>query len=264
MMRRGQFRPAQSGIKFDDRDDTGRSLPPLEITTPAGQRLALRGRIDRVDLLPDGADAAVFDYRLGGKKLSLQQVYHGLSLQLLTSLLALDAGGKSAGTPLRPAAAFYLQMARGIGEVNHPSEAPDPSDPNHLLRVKPRGVFDGSYLPALDANLESGASPVVQVHVNKDGRFGKRGSTDVADPAQFRGLLAHVGKKLGELADGVMSGEVGVTPYRLNQETPCPRCGYRSVCRFDAAINRYHNLPPLSKEQVLDTVAEAGEAAGDA
>ena len=39
-----------------------------------------------------------------------------------------------------------------------------------------------------------------------------RRSSDVAEPAEFNGLLAHVGGKLGELADGVMSGEVGVTP----------------------------------------------------
>jgi len=202
------FRPAQSALRFDDQDEGARpSLPPLELQTPSGAAFALRGRIDRVDLLPEGRDAAVFDYRLGSKTLSLQQVYHGLSLQLLTSLLALHAGGRSDGKPLRPAAAFYLQMARGMGEVSHPSEALDPSDPRHLLRVKPRGVFDGSYLPALDASLEVGASEVVQVQINKDGNFGRRGSSDVAEPAQFRGLLAHVSRKLGELAVRLLAGD---------------------------------------------------------
>ena len=151
-----------------------------------------------------------------------------------------------------------------MGEVDHPSEALDPSDPRYLLRVKPRGVFDGTYLPALDKDITTGKSDVVQVQVKKEGGFGNRRSSDVAEPAEFNGLLAHVGGKLGELADGVMSGEVGVTPYRLNQQSPCPQCGYKSVCRFDPAINRYRTLPPMSKEQVLDKVAEGEGAAGEA
>jgi ATP-dependent helicase/nuclease subunit B len=264
MMRRGQFRPSQSGLRFDAKDPTGRALPPLEVATPAGAALSVRGRIDRVDVLPAGGDAAVFDYRLGSKTLSLPQVYHGLSLQLLTSLLALGAADAPGGLKLRPAAAFYLQMARGIGEVKHPSEAPDPSDPVHLLRVKPRGVFDGSYVPALDASLaQGGRSDVVQVQIKKEGGFGNRRSSDVAEPHEFRGLLAHVRRRLGQLADGVMSGEVGVVPYRLNQESPCPQCGYRSVCRFDPAINRYRHLQPLSKEQVLEAVGQVEGAAGE-
>jgi ATP-dependent helicase/nuclease subunit B len=55
-----------------------------------------------------------------------------------------------------------------------------------------------------------------------------------------------------------MSGDVGVTPFRLNIATPCPRCGYRSVCRFDPAINRYQNLEAVSKEEVLERVAAEG------
>jgi ATP-dependent helicase/nuclease subunit B len=237
MIRRGQFRPSQSGVRYETR-----------LTTPGGADVVLEGRIDRMDLLPGGKDAAVFDYRLGSRSLSLQEVYHGLSLQLLTSLVALQGAGD------KPAAAFYLQMARGIGEADHPDDAADPSEAKYLLRVKPRGIFDGSYLPALDSSLESGPSDVLQVQIRKDGGFGNRRSSDVAEREQFRGLLTHVRRQLGELADGVLSGEVGVTPYRLNLRSPCPACGYRSVCRFDPALNRYHNLTPLSKEQVFEKV----------
>jgi ATP-dependent helicase/nuclease subunit B len=264
MMRRGQFRPSGSGVRFDNDAAGGRALPSLKVTTPSGSALDLRGRIDRIDVLPGGRDAAVFDYRLGSRDLSLQQVYHGLSLQLLSSLLAVADSAESTGKKLMPAAAFYLHVARGIGEVAHPSEALDPSDPRYLLRIKPRGVFDGTYLPALDKDITTGKSDVVQVQVKKEGGFGNRRSSDVAEPGEFKGLLAHVGGKLGELADGVMSGEVDVTPYRLNQQSPCPQCGYKSVCRFDPAINRYRSLQPMSKEDVLDKVAQGEGAAGEA
>ena len=245
MIRRGQFRPSQSALAYETR-----------LTTRGGAEVVLRGRIDRVDVLPGGKDAAVYDYRLGSRSLSLPQVYHGLSLQLLTPLLALERAGE------KPAAAFYLQMARGIGEVAHPDDAADPSDPKYLLRVKPRGIFDGSYLPAFDSSLESGPSEVLQVQIKKDGGFGNRRSSDVADREQFRGLLAHVRRRLGELADGVLSGEVAVSPYRLNLQSPCPSCGYRSACRFDPALNRYHNLTPLTKEQVFEKVTGGAPGGG--
>lgn len=264
MMRRGLFRPTKSGVKFDAADATGRALPPLEVTTPGRAPAVITGRIDRVDILPGGGDVAVFDYRLGSRALSLPEVYHGLSLQLLTSLLALHDAGEATGQRLNPAAAFYLQMARGIGEVSHPSEAKDPVDPKHLLRVKPRGLFDEGFLSALDASIQPGWSEVVQVRVNKDGQVVNRRSSDAAEPPAFRGLLAHVRKRLGELAEGILRGEVAVTPYRLNLQTPCPSCGYRSVCRFDPAINRYHNLEPLTKEQVLDKVAATRAPGGSA
>jgi ATP-dependent helicase/nuclease subunit B len=101
-------------------------------------------------------------------------------------------------------------------------------------------------------------SDVLNVSINKDGRFGNRRSSDVAEKAEFDALLAHVRQRLGELADGVLGGEIGVRPYRVNTETPCPRCNYRAVCRFDPSIDRYNHLVPLGKEQVLKQLAAGG------
>lgn len=252
MLRRGTMRPTRAGVSFGE----GTPRPPVRVKTKSGADVAIGGTIDRLDTLPDGAGLAVYDYRLGGQSLSLQKVYYGLSLQLLTGLLALaDAG--------QPAAAFYLQTTRGIGSVKHPSDALDPSDPKHLLRVKPRGVVEGGFVPAFDSALADGISDVLQVSVRKtDKAFGNRRASDVATREEFDALLAHVRKKLAELADGVLSGEVGVHPYRIGTETPCPHCGYQSVCRIDPAVGHYRNLAPLGKEQVFIRLTRGGENEG--
>jgi ATP-dependent helicase/nuclease subunit B len=139
--------------------------------------------------------------------------------------------------------------------VKHPSEALDPSDPKFLLRVKPRGVVQGDFVPAFDASLSEGNSDVIQVSIRKsDGGFGNRRASDVADKAEFEALLAHVRKKLAELADAVLSGEIGIHPYRIGTDTPCPGCGYRAVCRFDPAVDHYRNFTPMSKEQVFERI----------
>jgi ATP-dependent helicase/nuclease subunit B len=250
-MRRGKFRPQRSGVAYDGRG----GLAPLRVKTKGGAEVVVRGKIDRVDHV--GQHVAVMDYRLGSNKLSLQDVYHGLSLQLLTGLLALqDAGRTPGGKPALPAAAFYLQMVRHLSDVKHPDEAADPNSAAFKLRVKPRGIFEAGVLPALDSNLTDGTSEVVSVHVNKSGGFGKRNATDVADPEEFAALLAHVRARIGGLSDRILGGEVAITPFKLGTSSPCPRCEFKGVCRFEPSVNRYRHLSPLGREEALRRMAE--------
>jgi ATP-dependent helicase/nuclease subunit B len=65
-----------------------------------------------------------------------------------------------------------------------------------------------------------------------------------------------VRKKIGELADRMIEGVIEVKPYRVGKETPCSNCEYRSVCRFDAAINSYLMLAPMKRSEVLAKVVE--------
>lgn len=252
---RGLFRPTHVGLTFGERG----KLPPLAISTPNGAQLLLDGKIDRVDRVQSSGDVAVIDYRLGQNRLPVEMVLHGLSLRLLSHLLVLEAAGPQlAGRKLEPAAAFYLQVVRKLDDVKHPSEAHDPADPKWHLKLKPRGLFDRRCLAALDKDLSTGRSDVVQVYVKQDGSFGYRDNSDVAESDQFRDILRHVARKLGELADGVLSGRIDIAPYRLNESSPCPNCEYRSVCRFDPAINRYNHLEPIDRDGMSAMAAKEG------
>jgi ATP-dependent helicase/nuclease subunit B len=261
LMRRGQMRPAFTSVEFGEQ---GR-VPALRVRTPKGRELLMHGSIDRVDLLPDDKHVAVYDYKLSAGPLSMQEVYHGLSLQLLTYLLVLQANGADlAGKPLTPVAAFYLPLLRRYNDVDHPDEALDPADPKYHLRVKPRGVFNSEYLPAFDAQLDHGASEVIAAYVKKDGTLGHRSASDVAEPAEFAALLAFVEQRLGQLADDVLSGRIDIAPYRMGQVTPCPRCEYRAVCRFEPSVNRYNNLQSMRREDVLVQLAQNQQGGRDA
>lgn len=254
--RRGLFRPAHVGIAFG----SGAAMPALRLATPAGGELLLHGKIDRVDRVEGSEDAALIDYRTGPSKLPIGMVLHGLSLQLLAGLLVLESNGQRiAGRKLDPAAAFYLQLVRKIEPVDHPDDAPPPSDPKWHLKLKPRGLFDRRCLGALDKGLVQGPSDVVAASINKDGSLGRRNTSDAADGEEFRAILRIVAHKMAELGDGILSGKIDIAPYRLNQTSPCPRCAYRGVCRFDPAINRYNHLTSLTREDVL----ASGQGGGD-
>jgi ATP-dependent helicase/nuclease subunit B len=252
MHRRGRYRPGFAALRFG----TGAALPPQVVRTPSGQAVHLRGQIDRVDLNHQKSAFVVADYRMGAGPLQLDRVYHGLSLQLLTSLLVIQSNGPQlAGRKLAPAAAFLLQLLRSPQQVDHPSEAKIPEDPNFHLRVKPRGLVEFRAIKSIDTHLTEGYSDVISVYLNKtDGEAGRRNATDAADPKAFEGLIHHVEKRIGELADQISTGEVSVAPFMINRQTPCSHCEFRSVCRFEPGINRYRILPPMKREEVLTAV----------
>lgn len=257
--RRGQFAPAFAELTFGEDGE----VPGLEIITPSKKKVVLCGKIDRVDVVADQAAVAVIDYKLRGNTLALDRVYHGLSLQLLTYLLVLRENGHKSATlskkPLTPAAAFYVTLLRQLEDVKHPDEA-KVDDPAKLdLRVKPRGIFESSHFKSLDGECSGGRSDVVAAQINKDGTFGNRRGTDVAEAAEFAALIDHVHKRIAELCDQILSGRIDIRPYLINNLSPCPACDYRPVCRFDPSINRYQVLEKLSREQVLSKLTQGGD-----
>jgi ATP-dependent helicase/nuclease subunit B len=250
---RGDFRPARTDVRFGE--EPGAKLPPLILPTPGGREVRISGKIDRVDLLADGSAAAI-DYRLWGGGLEAPQTFHGLSLHLLTYMLVLQQNGRHlAGGRLTPAAAFCVQLARKMRRQNL-QESLSPDDPRFHLFHKPRGIFDLAVANKLDRNLTQGGSDVVQVFIRKDGSVGYPQSSDAASGQELTALLRHVERRIGELADRMIAGEIGIRPYRIGRTTPCPRCQFRDLCRFEPRPGSYDDLPPMTRDEMLRKVLE--------
>ncbi len=258
--RRGKYRPAFAGVRFGK----GGTLPTYVVPTPAGNEVHLHGQIDRVDLNDRRTGFIVSDYKLAAGALSIDRVYHGLSLQLLTYLLVIQENGQElVGHKLTPAAAFLLQLLRSPDKVDHPAEGILPDDPNFHLRIKPRGILDARAIKSLDANLTEGASDVINVFINKTGERGRVGTSDAVEQAEFEALLQHVEKRLGELADQIATGNIAVTPHMLVRKTPCSHCEFRSVCRFEPGLNQYRMLQPMKRDDVITAVTSHLPQRGD-
>ncbi len=67
--------------------------------------------------------------------------------------------------------------------------------------------------------------------------------------AEFLALLDGVEGHLRRIGRSIYAGEVGASPYRINNETACDFCDYRSICRFDPWREPYNVLraPPREK-----------------
>ena len=71
--------------------DNGKEYKPIEITLGTGKRIEIRGKIDRVDIArtSDGNYLRIIDYKSSARNVDLNEVYAGISIQLLTYLDAI-------------------------------------------------------------------------------------------------------------------------------------------------------------------------------
>jgi ATP-dependent helicase/nuclease subunit B len=252
---RGVFRPGFTELVFGREGQ----LPPLQLKTPDGNEVLLRGKIDRVDIDLQQSRYTVIDYKLGGESLSLGYVAHGLMLQLLTYLLVIDTHGeKLAGKRLTPAAALYVRMLRSIDSTTDPAAEPAPETPEFHTKskMKPRGLINALSADDLDADFAAtGQSQAFAMRRKKDGTFYESGC-DAVEADQFQALVAFVHDKIITLADQIIGGQIAVEPYLIGSDSPCPNCAFKRVCRFDRLVNRYRVLPALSHKDALKLITD--------
>lgn len=228
-------------------------LPALQIATPKNRHVSLRGYIDRVDLVEymDEVLGIVVDYKTTrARRLDLGAVYYGLSLQLPAYLLAIAESGRTpAGRPIRPAAGLYMSLASRYQLVAHPEKTSPRED---LLggTFRPRGLILADALPALDPT-EIGWSQHYSAFRRKDGDYAESAGSDVASAREFDAVLGHTRRKLGELADGILDGDVAVSPCRNAGLSPCSWCGLSIACRVEIGISEARYAERLKRSDVL-------------
>jgi ATP-dependent helicase/nuclease subunit B len=232
--------------------------PAWEIDLGAGHRLALRGRIDRIDLYRETAERAlcvVMDYKSGQQKLDKILVEHGVQLQLLAYLAAMRRWENPNGMldaekrkifdvdKLVPAGVFYVNLRGQYERGETRDEALADAGTARKFAYRHSGRFDAGALPRLD---RSNAADQFNYKLNQDGTL-RKGSVEALPHAEFMALLDRVEKQLQEMGRAIFSGAAQVDPYRKGKETPCEFCDYRPACRIDPWIHRYRALRPAAE-----------------
>ena len=241
------FDPAAAELDFGVADAR---VPAWELDLGGGRRLALRGRIDRVDLWRvsggDTASALVLDYKSSGKKLDAILVEHGVQLQLLAYLNVLrhwaDPPAVLGVAHLVPAGVFYVNLRGQYEGGNTRAEVLDDASDARKRAYRHTGRFDASILPKLD---RLGAADQFNYQRNQDGSL-RKGSVEALPRADFEKLLDRVETQLRDMGRAIFSGVANVDPYRKGSETPCEYCDYRAACRIDPWTHHYRVLraPP--------------------
>jgi ATP-dependent helicase/nuclease subunit B len=228
--------------------------PAWEMNLGAGHKLALRGRIDRLDLWRETGGSAwcvVMDYKSGRQKLDPVLVEHGVQLQLLGYLAVLrhwpNPRALLGVDRLVPAGVFYVNLRGQYDSGDTRVEALADVETSRRMAYRHTGRFSVDALPKLDCRPGVKTGDQFNYRRNQDGSLHK-GSAEALPRGEFEALLDRVEMQLTEMGRAIFSGVAKVDPYRKGSETPCGFCDYRAICRIDPWTHRYRMLRVSPKE----------------
>ncbi len=241
------FDPVAAELGFGGKED---AAPAWEIGLDGINKLALQGRIDRVDLWRDAksntAFAVVTDYKSSAKKLENILVENGLQLQLLGYLGALKQWQNPrqffGAEKIIPAGAFYVSLRGKFAGGETRSEILGDREAGKTA-YKHNGRFDASLLRKFDRREKTSQGDQFNFRLNKGGELPSN-SVEAIPSDRFNDLIQLVEDQLRSLGGEIFSGAAAVDPYRQGKQTPCEYCDYRAACRIDEWAHEYRQLRP--------------------
>lgn len=246
----GSFRPSGFEVSFADAGN----LETVNVSLGGHGRMHLQGRIDRIDTAQteDAVYVKVVDYKSGMAEFDPVSFYYGLQLQLVVYLnAALEMEQRLHPERVAvPAGIFYYRMQDPVLEKE--AGADEAAMRERLLKkLRPDGIIneDDEVLELLDHGF-SGDSLVIPAGRKKDGSL--KAASKTVTPEQFHTLSRFARRKLTQLGERMLGGEVAPDPYEADGRTPCDYCDYADVCGFDRKIpgSCPHRLEPLGKDEV--------------
>ncbi|RHW39886.1 helicase-exonuclease AddAB subunit AddB [Lysinibacillus yapensis] len=237
-------------------------LPPLEIDLQGGRKMRLRGRIDRIDRakIGDKSYLRVIDYKSSSRDLDLNEVYHGISLQLLTYLdVAMENADVWFQGEVNPAGVLYVHVHNPILKMEQELDEMA-LELERMKKYRMKGLLteNAESLIAMDEELEEGgSSKIVPVYLKKDGTASSSLSR-VVQPSDMSQIKHYVRDKHKKAGNGILNGETGIYPYRLKGRTACDFCSFKSVCQFDPTDNEqmYHHLHAEKPTEIVSKIRE--------
>lgn len=247
---RAYFTPVGTEVDFGPQG----AMPSLIIPINNNKQIEIIGRIDRVDSAQteEGLLIRIMDYKSSDTSLKLEQVVHGLSLQMLTYLDVLMTHGEGwLKQKVTPAGVLYFHVHNPT--LNVASRITTEEAEAALFKsFKMRGLLlaDSNVVRQMDTELDTGFSKMLPVAINKDESF--RSGSSVVSMEEWGVLRSFVRKKIKEIGTDIFEGKLAIEPYQLGDKTPCQYCDYKSVCQFDHTIqgNEYRKLKKCEQDEV--------------
>lgn len=252
----GSFRPVGFEVSFDDASE----LEAVNVRFGGNGRMRLQGRIDRIDTAQEDGEiyVKVVDYKSGMAQFDPVSLYYGLQLQLVVYLnAALEMERRQhPDQEVIPAGIFYYHIQDPVLDKEE-AEDPEKAREKLLKKLRPDGIVneDVGILRKLDRKLE-GDSLVIPAGLKKDGTL--RAASSAVTTEQFGQLSQFVRRKMAEMGERMLSGEIAASPSVTGGRSACEYCQYLEVCGFDRRLPGMceRRLPELDKDEVWEKIAQ--------
>jgi ATP-dependent helicase/nuclease subunit B len=224
-----EFRPYGYEIEF--KDDS--VFLPMEIDIDNGKKMKIIGKIDRVDMLEfkDNMYIRVVDYKSSGKELKIDKIKEGLSLQLITYMIAFMENKKE--SKIIPAGMVYFNLSDKLVSLTQYEQDNEKIKKELLKKLKMNGIFlkDIEILNKMDRNFETNSKDSL-IDVSKASIT--RNSNKVLEESEFEKLCVETKQILKDIGKELSSGNVKIKPNK--KENYCEFCKYSSTCRKNIEV----------------------------
>lgn len=252
----GEFVPSSFEMSFSKVE----SLDAVNIPLSEGEKMKLRGRIDRIDTCQDEGHVyvKVIDYKSGNKKFDLAALYYGLQLQLVVymNVAAEIEKRKHPDKEIVPAALLYYHVSDPMVKTEK-ELTPEEINEEIVKNLRTSGIVreEEQVIRLLDKDF-TGKSAVVPVEQKKDGSFSTRSGT--VKEEEYEVISRFVSHKIRQFGKGILAGDISVNPCRQGDRETCTYCAYKDVCDFEEKVPGYQTreLPSLPREELLERMKE--------
>lgn len=223
---------------------------PMELHLENGDSVSLRGIIDRVDLFhKDGClYLRIVDYKTGSKAFSMDDVQHGINVQLLLYLFTLLENsppaflkklGLQPGEKLLPAGVLYLSA--NVPPINIDKDL-SPEEIHALAEAKLERhglLLDApEVLSAMSDQLSPAFLGDVKKKTDKATGEAVLSGDGLVSMDRFREIGEQLKETIRSIAKTMKRGNANAVPYTGGGHDPCSTCAMRSVCRCSAPQKR--------------------------
>lgn len=253
-MRVSSFVPTDFELKIDH----DAQVKPYTVSLPGGGVLQIRGSVDRVDVMEkDGKSyIRVVDYKSGGKKFALSDIFSGLNMQMMLYLFAIYENGAQRYGEIMPAGVLYMPAKEG-SESLHRGASAEEVKLEKLKSARLNGLitYDEAVIGGMDCTVSG-----YYVNVLKDSKNGGY-KGDLITLEQLGKLKNKLDQVLRDMAVSLQNGKIPVLPASgTNYKNTCAFCDYKAVCGFENGAP-VREIPAFSLKQA-QAILEQEETRG--
>ncbi len=230
------FRPVDFELKIDADGD----IKPYTVRAEDGSVIRLKGSIDRVDSMErDGKTyVRIVDYKSGGKEFSLNDVFHGLNMQMLIYLYAVNQNGGERYGNVVPSGILYMPANARAVDCDRDA-SPEKIQAKKISNGRMKGMILND--DTVIMGMENGAKGIFVPVKEKNGGF--TGNLIALDA--LGKLEKKVQKIISDMAKELHGGNIPALPVEADHyKDICRYCEYASVCghETDSPRRRFDNL----------------------
>lgn len=230
-----EFVPYGYELEFKDNSD----LLPIEIKLDNNKSMKVVGKIDRIDTFEDDEKiyARVVDYKSSGKTITVDKIKDGISLQLITYLIAfVDSKNKlkniiknDNNKPVIPTATLYFDLSDKLLNLKDYTCDDSIIQKEIIKRLRMNGLFlkDVKILEKMDNKVNDSDKKLIDVSPN-------RASKKLLDESEFENLCEEVKTILKDIGNEMIKGTVRILPSKKSK--PCEYCDFSNVCRKNICL----------------------------